>query len=308
MAIEALEVRSIAPTSSEVDLVRKIIASENATEMELKLYLYDCKRQGVHPLDKLLHFVKRGGKYTPITSIDLFRSRAAETGEYAGSDDAVFVENKNGHPDKATVVVYRFVQNTRVAFGATAYWDEYVPDGYAKSWEKMSHVMLAKCAEALALRKGFPQQLAGLYTKEEMDQARTPDEAEDAVQVEVVRPPKKPNGALEPATAPPTQDSSLLEDETPTDFHFDEGSAFEEPEEEPVAEKPAAQNSRSTLDPAKKFCLIDGEPHVAFGKHGRPPTIFADVPKDYFKWMLGSDFPEPTKDVIRQYFPDGLDS
>ena len=59
MATEALEVRSIDPTSSEVDLVRKVIASENATEMELKLYLYDCKRQGVHPLDGLLHFVKR---------------------------------------------------------------------------------------------------------------------------------------------------------------------------------------------------------------------------------------------------------
>jgi phage recombination protein Bet len=45
---------------------------------------------------------------------------------------------------------------------------EPVPDG---KWATMPHVMLAKCAEAQALRKGWPEDLSGIYAPEEMDQA-----------------------------------------------------------------------------------------------------------------------------------------
>lgn len=167
-------VESHAPTvtTEQLDLIKRTIAKD-ATPDELKLYLYDCARQGVHPLDKLIHFTKRSGKYTPITSIDFMRIRASETGEYAGSDDAVFFpayETANSTPDAATVTVWRLVQGQRCPFVATARWAEYKPD-QDFMWKKMPHTMLAKCAEALALRKGFPKQLAGLYAKEEMDQA-----------------------------------------------------------------------------------------------------------------------------------------
>lgn len=161
-------------TPDQLDLVKKTIAKD-ATPDELKLYLYDCARQGVHPLDKLVHFTKRSGKYTPITSIDFMRIRAAETNEYAGSDDAVFSPSLMGsgdtHPLGATVTVWRLVQGTRCGFTASARWAEYKPDQNDFMWKKMPHTMLAKCAEALALRKGFPKQLAGLYAKEEMEQA-----------------------------------------------------------------------------------------------------------------------------------------
>jgi phage recombination protein Bet len=170
-----------AVTNDQLALIKATVAKDATTD-ELKLYLYDCARIGVHPLDKLLHFTKRSGKYTPITSIDLMRIRAAETGELAGSDDPDFTGTPAQNDFTARVTVWRLVQGTRCAFSATARWSEYKPD-QAFMWNKMPHTMLGKCAEALALRKGFPRQLAGLYAKEEMDQAEKASRAPVVVPV-----------------------------------------------------------------------------------------------------------------------------
>jgi phage recombination protein Bet len=171
------ETAPLAPvvTTEQFDLVRRTVAKD-ATPAELELYMYDCQRHGVHPLDKLLHFTKRQGKYTPITSIDLLRSRAADTGELGGIEDPQYRGEPAGQDFTASVTVYRFVQGTRCPFTATARWTEYKPDAGSSGngdvmWRKMPYLMLGKCAEALALRKAFPRQLAGLYAKEEMDQA-----------------------------------------------------------------------------------------------------------------------------------------
>jgi phage recombination protein Bet len=159
-------------TADQVALIRTTIAKD-ATDAELQLFFHDCRRQGVHPLDKLIHFTKRSGKYTPITSIDFMRIRAAATGECIGIDDAIFSGSPKSGDFAASVTVWRFVHGQRSAFTATARWTEYKPDANDFMWQKMPFVMLGKCAEALALRKGFPQQLAGLYAKEELDQAET---------------------------------------------------------------------------------------------------------------------------------------
>jgi phage recombination protein Bet len=214
-ALVVREDRTVMVTPDQMALIKHTIAPD-ATDAELQLFLYDNARRGVHPLDKLIFFTKRKGKYTPITSIDFMRMRAAETGEYAGSDDAVFVDipatvKLPNRPDAAKVTVYRLIQGQRCPFTATARWDEYYPgDGdIGFMWRKMPHTMLAKCAEAMALRKGFPQQIAGLYTAEEMAQAN------DAPMPAPTRPLPAPKPVPVPAPAPLPQVAP--EDEVPFD-------------------------------------------------------------------------------------------
>jgi phage recombination protein Bet len=157
---------------SKLELVKRTVAN-GASDDELELFLYHAKRAGLDPLAKQIYFVKRKGRGTIQAGIDGLRLVADRTGLYAGNDDAVFDgETECGWPARATVTVYKMVHGQRCAFSATARWNEYYPgDELGFQWRKMPHVMLAKCAEALALRKAFPMEMSGLYVHEEMEQA-----------------------------------------------------------------------------------------------------------------------------------------
>lgn len=165
---------SIVITDEQKALIKQTLAPE-ATDAELQLFFYDCTRRGVHPLDKLLHFTKRSGKYTPVTSIDLFRMRAEQTGQHLGTDEPIYSGNPGDRNFTATIKVYKLVAGQKAMFTGTARWSEYFPgDAQGFMWKKMPHLMLGKCAEALALRKAFPAPLHGLYIPEEMQQASSP--------------------------------------------------------------------------------------------------------------------------------------
>jgi len=94
------------------------------------------------------------------------RKIASRTGAYAGSDLPVMHHDANGGLERIDVTVYRIVQGVRCPFAAPAFLAEY--DAHQGLWSSKPHVMLAKCAEAMALRKGFPE-LEGLYVAEEFD-------------------------------------------------------------------------------------------------------------------------------------------
>lgn len=162
----------------QIELIKDTIArDQKLTDDEFRLFIYTAQRLGLDPLAKQIYAVRRKGKMVLQAGIDGYRLVAARTGEYAGSDDAVFEGEVDGRPTKATVTVYRLVGGARCAFSASARWIEYCPagDDVGFMWRKMPFTMLGKCAESLALRKAFPAQCAGVYTDVEMEQAGAPD-------------------------------------------------------------------------------------------------------------------------------------
>lgn len=164
--------------NEQVDLIKSTIAV-GSTDNELKLFLYTAQKSGLDPLAKQIHFVKRNvkkedGTYKSQmsiqTGIDGYRLIADRTGKYAGNDEPIYDDENT--PRKASVTVYKMVDGVRCPFTATARWEQYFPgEKQGFMWKKMPHLMLGKCAEALALRKAFPAELSGLYTTDEMAQA-----------------------------------------------------------------------------------------------------------------------------------------
>ena len=170
----------------QINLIKSQIAPK-ATDDELKLFLNQAKRTGLDPLARQIYAIHRKSKdmygnwvekMTIQTSIDGFRVIAERSGDYAGQDEPIFSGETDADKNcKVTVYRFRGEQRYPAAVGV-AYWKEYVqtdkegkPSGL---WAKMPRTMLAKVAEALALRKAYPQDLSGLYTGEEMEQAAQP--------------------------------------------------------------------------------------------------------------------------------------
>lgn len=160
---------------------------KGATGDEIQFFGEVCKRTGLDPFRKQIHAVKRWDSkerrevWSFQTGVDGFRAIAHRSGACAGIDDAVFdpADESTEFPRSASVTVYRIVKGQRVPFTAKARWNEYVQttkEGKVTSmWFKLPYSQLAKCAECLALRKAFPEDLSDLRSNEEMAQADNPE-------------------------------------------------------------------------------------------------------------------------------------
>lgn len=168
-------------------LVSSNIIPKDTPKDVISLFGKVCNEKQLSPFSKQIHLIPRKDwnsgqtRYTFQTSIDGYRTIAERTGVYAGNDDYRFDNGKTEYdllrdnikqPITATATVHKIVGGVRCPFSATARWEEYFPgEKMGFMWKKMPFLMLGKCAEALALRKAFPEALGGLYTDDEMKQA-----------------------------------------------------------------------------------------------------------------------------------------
>jgi phage recombination protein Bet len=178
-------------SSTQIETLRATVCPGLDNE-EMSLFSEVCASTGLNPFARQIYALKRRQwdsvrremveKMSIQTGIDGYRLIAERTGKYKGQapfqwcgEDGRWVDVwlKSTPPAAAKATVYR--EGFAVPLERIARYSSYVQtnkDGKATGqWGKADAEMLAKCAEALALRTAFPHELSGVYTAEEMDQA-----------------------------------------------------------------------------------------------------------------------------------------
>lgn len=207
----ALRTSPVAATydARTLSLIKRTVAAD-CNDDEFNLFIHTARHLGLDPLRRQIYaFVfskdnpaKR--RMSIITAIDGFRAIAERTGDYRPDEEEPTFEvdpalkgpNNPAGLVKATVRVFKFSHGAWHKVTASAHWDEYAPireewaydqeAGKRKptgrmeldtsgNWGKMPRLMLAKVAEALALRKAWPDAFANVYAHEEIDRSRVVD-------------------------------------------------------------------------------------------------------------------------------------
>jgi phage recombination protein Bet len=196
--------------TKQFDLIRRTVFKDCNTD-EFDLAMHVAKHTRLDPLRRQIYaFVfnktdEKKRQMTLVTSISGYRSIAARTGNYRPDNRAprfTYDENVIDPQTNPTGLVSAEVSVFVHSHGqwhevvGWARWEEYVPlkeewvadetgqrrpsgkpaiDKGKGGWIKMPSIMLAKVAEASALRRAFPDDFAGLYTEDEVDRQATID-------------------------------------------------------------------------------------------------------------------------------------
>ena len=311
----------------QIELIKNTYA-KGATDTELALFIEVAQRKGLDIFSRQIHFIKRKGRNGQEvadiqTGIDGYRSMAEDTGQYEGQDGPYWCGDDGEWKDiwvSRTPPVGAKVGILRAGytkpFYAVALYREYVqsyPDGNPyPMWAKMPANQLAKCAEALALRKAFPRRLSGIYTQEEMAQVENAINIE-AEAVEQRPSAKTPRAALKavPKAAPPEPKRG-----EPQPYHWP--SDGPQPQETEPGITTVQVMPQSTESDAEYQSAVEDDPLPEFAERQTdetPEEIEADrqeliaaikvitlqfrTESEFEQWMVDSDAGNQTRGWLR---------
>ena len=204
----------VAWSDKQLDLIRRTVAKE-ANADEFRHFIHICQHTGLDPLKRQIYcFVfhkddPQKRQMIPVTAIGGFRTIAARTGNYRPDNRPPRIEyDDNLKSDanplgivRAEVSVFQYSHGEWFEVVGEAYWEEFAPivDEWGKDedgrlvrtgrrildpkkdgWRRMSRLMIAKTAEALALRKAWPDDFSSLYEESEVDRLHSQDAWEAA--------------------------------------------------------------------------------------------------------------------------------
>lgn len=180
--------QAVAEWSSDEEKVLRATVAPDLSPPEFALFSRVCAHSGLDPFKREIYAIKRGGKMTIQTGIDGYRLIALRSGRYGGSEsfwcgeDGIWrdVWLEDSPPSAAKTIV---TTKDGGEYVGIATWREYCQkdrDGRPTDmWKRMSSNQLAKCSEALALRKACPGEFEGIYVDAEMDQAANREPSTD---------------------------------------------------------------------------------------------------------------------------------
>lgn len=202
-------------SGQQLGLIRRTVAADTTVD-EFDMFMEVCRRVGLDPFRKQIYCnvynkdKPNKRKVVFVTGIDGFRGVAARNRDYRPDEEepqyTIEESAKNDATNplgivKAVVYAYKLGPDGWHRVAGTAYWDEFAPitekwaeiDGKWQptgkfeldrkgNWFRMSRHMIAKCAEAQALRKGWPEDLSGIYAPEELDGMAVAESASAAVE------------------------------------------------------------------------------------------------------------------------------
>jgi phage recombination protein Bet len=188
----------------QLDLIRRTVASD-CDQDEVRLFVEVAKSSRLNPFRRQIYALVFNKdkpdrrRLAVFAGIDGLRATAARNGTYLGMRDicdTTFSEeavDKHINPKglvQSVATVWKAGPHGDFPVVGVARWEEFVPKAYNRqqdqwfitkpNWKSMSQLMLEKCAEAQALRRGWPEEVGGIYEPAELDRSIAEDAWEAA--------------------------------------------------------------------------------------------------------------------------------